>query len=232
MRSTIIAIVLFLFVVLSTSTPATAQMPEKPVVVMIPEESASGIKIHAVVTSGCTGKLVLSVTGIPGAPDLDLSNMRYGQSRTIMTGKYLYPGEHLLSWIVNQSLGTGDCPFATSGRLYPTKFIVGSGQFSENEPHVPTRQDGKPHSLVFDESGSNPLLRVVMVLPKQTQIYALQIFPNGTTSIEDVVHLGNPAGFSFGAIAVPRGRMTNQMPIIFWAASANGNATTGFIHRP
>lgn len=230
-----IALCLFLVVVLSTSTPATAQVPEKPLVIFIPEETSAGIRIYAIATGECTGRLVVSITGIPGATDLDLSNMRFGESRRFETGKYLYQGYHVLGFNVRESLVGGDCNFSTRAPFYPIRFIVGNRHFGNKDPHVPILNDGKRAALVFDESDiSNPKLRFGILLPGPglTEIYVVQPFPNGTATLEYTASIPTPEGFEYHTTYVPRGRMTEKMPIYFWMVSPTGIATAGFIHRP
>lgn len=230
----LLAVVCFLLMVLSISTPATAQIPvinRNPFIFDV--EGANGtLKIRAtLIDASCTGVYVLKSTLSP--KDLDLSMMQRGQSRVFETGFQYQYGDLLSVQLTEvQSQATFFCPY-WQGKI-PEELRLQVDQNKEVGPpaHLSkiVQVPGKP-DYRFDDSGGGDLkLRFRFKTPEGVKAYVVvyQTYPNGT-STSNLISLqsGGVHEITFSML-----QATTNLPVRFVAVQENGISTAGKIYTP
>ena len=217
MRPTnVFAVVIFLLMVLSISTPATAQEPifPMPTVILLPEEDIlpGGLKITAVVVGHCTGRVTIE-TGVPGVDPLEIPLLKRFESVVFYEKpKNLTQGENLLKADVVR-MDPGDC--TSPPVIHPVKFLVGGrASFGVNEPRLTSREIRQ----------QDPWLEFDAVFPTRTYGVVVQWFPNNTISRQQFLSLPTSGISTLGRIS--GGQMTTRLPFVFWMIPEGGQVAT------
>ncbi len=238
MLNRIFAVVIFLLVVLSTSTPATAQaIPDKSPIIIAAERRLTGeILLRAIVVAApCTGRYVVQNT--LNGRSMDLSEMKVGEVRTFATGWFSRAGEFSISFQESESQPSTACPYWKSSRLDTIALTINSeGKLdgSRRLPGMYVNENGKTTVRIVEQVQAPSELRFLFRFPSgnQTQLYVFQLFPNDTSSvIEDIAAAPSPAGFGYSVIGFPLARMTTALPIYF-VAIRDGVSTSGVVYTP
>lgn len=237
-NSRFLAVVCFLLMVLSISTPATFAQDKSPVIFSVERRSTGEVLLRAIVVAApCTGRYVVHNT-LTGRP-MDLSEMRTGEVRTFPTGWFARPGEFTLFFIESESVPSFSCPSWKGGKLDNLSITFNSEGKLDNNRRLPGMyigDNGKTNvRIVVDENLRAPNeLRFLFRFPQggQTQLYVFQLFPNDTSSVlEDIVSAPSPTGFGYSVIGFPLARMTTRLPILF-VAVRDGVSTSGVVYTP
>lgn len=230
MRPTINAIVIFLVLVLSSITPAIAQMLDKsPVIAAVERASTGEILIRAIVVGECVGTYKVSTTIGPNV--LDLSGMKEGQTRLFRTGWYGMPGEYTINLVEVEAMPTTACPYFPVGRfrLDSLVFFIRQDYKLDNTRRLAGMHVTDEGKTFVNFNGEYLSFGFRFVGPRQTQMYVYQVFPNGTVSIETDLVAANSVDYSAPRFSMRS--MFGDKPIYF-VASSGGVSTSGPIYTP